>query len=54
MICIINFGCSQEIAEENETFYAEPNKTSEDLTTFGYEISHFNDTYAEVRNTLEK
>ena len=55
LVCIlINFGCSQEIAEDNETFYAEPNKTSEDLTTFGYEISHFNDTYAEVRNTLER
>ena len=52
---LIYFGWSETIAlEDNETFYAEPNKTSDNLTTFGYEISHFNDTYAEVRNTLEK
>ena len=55
-ICmLINFGCSEKIAiEDNETFYAEPNKTSENLTTFGYEITHFNDTHAEVRNTIER
>ena len=62
-ICILfNFGCSEEIAVEdngtthakvNATFYDESNKTSKNLTTFGYEISHFNDTHAEVRNTVE-
>ena len=54
-ICmLISFGCSEEIAiEDNETFYAEPNETSENLTTFGYEIAHFNDTHVEVRNTFE-
>ena len=46
---LISFGCSEKIAEDNETFLAEPNKTSENLTTFGYEIAHFNDTHAEVR-----
>ena len=67
---LFNFGCSEEIAvEDNETtyarvketfhdesngiFYEESNKTS-DLTTFGYEIAHFNDTHAEVRNAFER
>ena len=27
---------------------------SENLTMFGYEIAHFNDTHAEVRNNLER
>ena len=59
-ICIlIYFACSEEIAVENngkfpakvkKTFYHELNKTFENLTTFGYEISHFNDKHAEVRN----
>ena len=35
--------------ESNGKFYSEPNKTSGNLTTFGYEIAHFNDTFAEVR-----
>ena len=44
---ILNFGCSHEIAvEENETIL-KPNETS---TTFEYEIAHFNDKNAEVRN----
>ena len=51
---LIYFGCSEKIAIEDETFYAEPNKTSDNLTTFGYEISHFNDTHAEVRKTFKR
>ena len=35
------------------TFDDELNRTSENLTTSGYEIVHFNDTHAEVRNTVE-
>ena len=51
---LINFACSQKIkVEDNETFYAEL-KPSENLTTMGYEIVNFNDTKAEVRNTLER
>ena len=34
--------------------YVEPNQISENLTTLGYEIAHFNDTHAEVRNTNER
>ena len=41
---VIDFGCSEKIAEDN----AEPNKTSENLKSLGYEIDHFNDTLAEV------
>ena len=62
---LINFGCSQP-AEFNETFYdeltshdesnetlfAELNKPSENLSAIGYEITHFNDTNVQVRNTL--
>ena len=51
---LIYFGCSEKIAIEDETFYTEPNKTSDNLTTFGYEISHFNDTHAEVRKTFKR
>ena len=52
---LIYLGCSGKFAAEvNETFYGELNMTSENLTTFGYEIAHFNDGYAEVRNTLER
>ena len=52
---VTNFGCSEGIvAEDNETFYVELNKTSENLAMFGYEIAHFNDAYSEVRNTLER
>ena len=64
IICIlIDFACSKEIAVENnetflakqkKTFYDESNKTSENLTTFEYEIAHFNDTHAEVRNTFQR
>ena len=60
-ICIlINLECSGEIAvtdnetfhdESNVTFYDELSKSSENLTTFGYEISNFSDKYVEVRNT---
>ena len=49
---LISFGCSDKIAEDNETFLAEPNKTSNNLTTLRYEIAHFNDTNAEVRKLL--
>ena len=52
---LINFGCSQKItAEDNDEFYAKVNKPSENLTAMGYEIVYFNDTNAEVRNTLER
>ena len=51
---LISFGCSEKIIEDNETFLAEPNKTSENLTTFGYEISHFDDKNAEVRKFLSR
>ena len=51
---LIYFGFSEKIAEDNETFYTEPNKTSENLKMSGYEIAHFNDTHAEVRNTIER
>ena len=48
-ICIfINFG--ETATEENEKFYAKVNQTSGNLTTLGYEIAHFNDKNAEVRN----
>ena len=40
--------------ESNGAFLGESNKTSENLTMFGYEIAHFNDTHAEVRNTIER
>ena len=40
--------------ESNGTFYEESTKTSENLTNFGYEIAHFNDTHVEVRNTFER
>ena len=55
-ICmLINFGCSEKIAiEDNETFYAEPNKTFGILTTFEYEITQFNDKNIAVRNTFER
>ena len=51
-ICIlINFGFHDEIAaEDDKMFDAKLNKTSENLTTSGYEIVYFNDTNAEVRN----
>ena len=49
---LISFGCSEQIKEYNEIFRAERNKTSENLTTFGYEIAHFNDTNAEVGKLL--
>ena len=50
-ICIlITIGLNEEITiEANETFHAEPNKNSEDLTTLGYEIAQFNDKNTEVR-----
>ena len=59
---IINFGCGEKIAvEDNEAIYTnveaafdESNKISENLTTFNYEITHFNDTHAEVRNLFER
>ena len=51
---LINFGCSQKITAEDNTLYAEVNKPSENLTVIGYETVHFNDTNAEVRNTLER
>ena len=47
---VIYFGCSEKIAEDN----AEPNKTSENLKSLGYEIDHFNDTLAEVRIIFER
>ena len=49
---LISFGCSEKISKDNETFLAEPNKTSDNLTILGYEIAHFNDTNAEVRKLL--
>ena len=50
---LIDFGCSQKItAEENDTFYSELKKPSKNLTAIGYEITHFNDTNVQVRNTL--
>ena len=49
---LISFGCSEKIAEDNETFRVEPSKTSDNLTTLGYEIAHFNETHAEVRKFL--
>ena len=52
---LIKFGCNGEIAgEDSETFYTELIKNSENLTTVGYEITHFNDKNVEVRNRLEK
>ena len=48
---LINFGCSEEItSDDNETFYAELNKNSENITMLGYGIAHFNDKNVEVRN----
>ena len=40
--------------DSNETLNDELNQTSENLTTFGYEIAHFNDKNAEVRNAFER
>ena len=40
--------------DSNGAVHAKPNKTSENLKTFGYEIAHLNDTHAEVRNTFER
>ena len=67
---LINFGCSEKIVvEDNETihtyaigtnvasngtFFDESYETSENLTTSNYEITHFNDTHAEVRNLFER
>ena len=68
-LCIlINFGRSEGITvEDKEAIYTnvkeiftdgkifdESYKTSENLTTFEYEIVHFNNTHAEVRHTFEK
>ena len=52
-ICIFfSFGCSEQISvEDNETFYDELIKSSDNLTTFGCQISNFSDKYVEVRNT---
>ena len=49
---LISFGCSEKISEDDETFLAEPNKASDNLTMLGYEIAYFNDTHAEVRKFL--
>ena len=44
---------SDEIYDESdETFYDE--SISENLTTFGFEISNFNEKHAEVSNTFER
>ena len=47
--------CSQEITEgnhDNESYYANLIKTSEDLKTVGYEIAQFNEKNTEVRNAF--
>ena len=40
--------------ESNGTLFDESNKISENLTTSEYEIVHFNNTHAEVRNIFER